>query len=107
MGYNLAVFQWRKDLDSAAHRKKAGVTFDAVYAAICETGDHSALESVDFGPFERAVVDKLGGGDDAPYTVDRFDRALVFRVAYSDEPRLVMQLGALARKFGLTSAGER
>jgi len=31
----------------------------------------------------------------------------MFRVAYREELRLLPKLGALARKFGLTSAGER
>jgi hypothetical protein len=31
----------------------------------------------------------------------------MFRVAYRDELRLVPKLGALARKLGLTSVGER
>ncbi len=107
MGYNLAVFAWGKGLDSAVRRKKAGVTFDDVYESICESGAHPALGVADFGPFERALAEKLGGGDDARYTIDRFDRARVIRVAYRDVPRLVNQIGLLARRFGLTSAGER
>ncbi len=107
MGYNLAVFAWRNDLDSAAKRKKAGVTFDAVYDGICKTGGHAALRAVDFAPFLRALAQALGKGDDAPYVVDRFERALVIRVAYADEPKLVPRIGLLARKAGLTSAGER
>jgi hypothetical protein len=107
VGYNLAVFAWRKDLDSAARRKKAGVTSDDVYESICESGAHVALGSVDFGPFERAVAEKVGRGDNAPYTVERYERARVFRLAYKDVPHLVTTIGLLARKFGLTSAGER
>jgi hypothetical protein len=107
VGYNLAVFAWREDLSSHARRKKSGVSFAAVYDALCDTGTHPALASVDFKPFMKAVVLELGDGDDAPYTVDRLRRALMFRVAYRDELRLVPKLGALARKLGLTSVGER
>jgi hypothetical protein len=83
------------------------VTFDDVYSAICDTGTHPALRLVDFRPFLEAVEQELGAGDNAPYTVDTFERALVIRVAYRDAPVLVNKIGALARKFGLTSAGER
>jgi hypothetical protein len=107
VGYNLAVFAWRKDLESTARRRKAGVTFDAVYDAICSEGGHPALASVDFGPLEKAVAEKLGAGDEAPYTLERYERARVFRLAYEDVPRLVVQIGSIARKLGLTSAGER
>ena len=100
VGYNLAVFAWRKDLDSAPRRKKAGVTFDAVYESICQSGTHPALRSADFAPFERSLAEKLGSGEDAPYTIEHLDRALVLRIAYSDAPHLVPRIGTLARSAG-------
>lgn len=107
MGYNLAVFAWKPELTSAAKRKKAGVTFDDVFRAICESGTHEAIAAHDFAPFEQAIVDALGDGDDAPYTIERHERARVLRLAYDDETKLVPIIGSLARRFGLTSAGER
>ncbi|MFO0658997.1 MAG: hypothetical protein U0165_04070 [Polyangiaceae bacterium] len=107
MGYNLAVFAWRDELSSHAARKKAGITFDDVFDAICNTGSHHALADADFTSFETLLTERLGSGDDAPYTLERYPRARVVRIAYSDVPRLVAEIGTLARKAGLTAAGER
>ncbi len=71
------------------------------------TGTHAALAPVDFAPFERALAEKLGAGDDAPYTLERHQRARIVRLAHRDVPQLVNAIGALARRLGLTSAGER
>lgn len=106
MGYNLVVFAWNEANDSAAKRKKGGVTFADVHRAICESGNHPALGEVSFREFEAAVASTLGKGPDAPYTLERYRCARVFRVALADEQRLVPRIGLLARKFGLTSAGE-
>ncbi len=105
MSVNLVVWKWRASHDSAAKRHKLGLKMGDVTAAFCEEGDHAAFDDVDFAGFEAAVVQQIGPEvTDGPYLVERYPRARVYNLPNSQVPDLVMKIGLLARKHGLTSA---
>jgi hypothetical protein len=105
MGFNLVVWAWSDDYDSASKRRKHGVKYPDIMRAFAESGDHPAMRDYDFAEFEAAVAGEVGPEEvDGLYLLERYPRARVFNLAHRDIQELVPKIGYLARRFGLTSA---
>ena len=105
MSFNLIVWKWSPECDTAAKRRKLGVKYADITRAFMETESHLAMLKHDFAEFDSAVVAEVGPvADDGPYILQRYDCARVFDLPFSEVPALVQKIGDLARKHGLTSA---
>jgi hypothetical protein len=102
MSCKLVVWKWTPSYDSSAKRRKLGVKYEDITAAFGRDHEHAAMAAHDFAAFEKDVLAEVG-----PLGIDRPKRhpcALVFEVPSRQVPALVMKIGMLARKHGLTSA---
>ena len=107
MSFNLTVWAWADGYGSAAERRKKKIKYDDVMQSFAEDGAHPAMREFDFRPFEAAVIAGIGPeSDDGPYILERYPRALNYSLPNSQVPHLVAQIGMIARRFGLTTAGE-
>lgn len=65
------------------------------------------MREFDFTAFEAAVQSEVGPEtDNGPYFLERYARARSFNLPASEVPRLVDQISRIARRHGLTNAGE-
>ena len=105
MSFNLVVWAWTDDYSTSARRRRRGVKYADIMASFVEEGDHPAMREFDFTEFEAAVEAEIGPEQvDGPYILERYPRARVYNMPFSQAPRLVPLIGAIARRFGLTSA---
>jgi hypothetical protein len=107
MSYNLTVWAWGEGYRTPAERRKRAVKYDDVLVGFAKDGEHPAMLDWDFTAFESAVEAQVGPPtDDGPYILERYRCARVYNIPYSQMDVMVPKIGSLARKFGLTSAGQ-
>jgi hypothetical protein len=105
VSFNLIVWKWSPEYDTAAKRRKLGVKYPDITRAFMEAESHAAMLEHDFAEFESAIITEVGPEmDDGPYILQRYGCARVFDLPFSQVPALVQKIGSLARMHGLTSA---
>lgn len=105
MSFNLLVWKWTPDYDTAVKRRKLGVKYADVTGGFSQVEAHPAMADFDFHEFEQAIVEAIGPEeDDGPYILERHLSARVFNMSASRTQELVPKIGRLAQKHGLTSA---
>lgn len=105
MSFNLLVWKWIPDYDTAAKRRKLGVKYADVTGGFSQAEAHPAMADFDFQEFDQATIEKIGPEeDDGPYILERHACARVFNIPASRVQALLPKIGKLAQKHGLTSA---
>jgi hypothetical protein len=89
VSFNLIVWKWSPEYDTAAKRRKRGVKYADITRAFMKAESHAAMIQHEFAEFESAIITELGPEtDDGPYILQRYGCALVFDLPVPRKPRL-------------------
>ncbi|OQW62036.1 MAG: hypothetical protein A4S17_08320 [Proteobacteria bacterium HN_bin10] len=103
MTWNLLLWKWSDEYDTAAKRK--GVTFSQITSEFAATGDHPALGDADIDGFCRALDEQFGADDEGRmFTVESRSRCAVVNSPLSTRLELIPKIAAVGRRFGLNAA---
>ena len=103
----MVIWKWDPDYDTAVKRRRRKTKYEDVIRGYLESGAHPAMCLFDSSGFESAIEKQFGTIENGePFLIERTEMSLCISMAYSQVPELVQPIGLLARRFGLTSAGE-
>ena len=105
MSWNLLVWRWSGDFDTAAKRKRHKLKTSDVTHGFADNGDHPGIGEADMSAYLAKVFEEFGPESyELPFLVERYDKCVVFNYGGGVRYEIVPILGKLAMPMGFNAA---